>query len=75
MNFFKRKNGITLLALIVTIVVLLILTSITLYYTLGPNGLFQRAQLNQKEVGEFQLNEEAARNEFLDEYYHGDTFY
>ena len=40
---FKEK-GITLIALVVTIVILLILAGVTLNLSLSQNGLFSRAQ-------------------------------
>ena len=38
------KSGITLVALVVTIVVLLILSGITINYVFSDNGVFARAQ-------------------------------
>ena len=40
----KNQNGITLVALVITIIVLLILAGITISLTLGEHGLIQRAQ-------------------------------
>ncbi|MFR5682706.1 MAG: type II secretion system protein [Clostridia bacterium] len=40
----KKQNGITLVALVITIIVLLILAGITLSMVLGPNGIIGRAQ-------------------------------
>ena len=39
----KKENGITLIALIITIIVMLILTGVTLAVTLGDNGLMAKA--------------------------------
>ena len=44
MKFFKRNKGITLVALVVTIVIMLILAGVTLNIALGDNGLFKMAQ-------------------------------
>ena len=41
---FKRNTGITLIALVVTIIVLLILAGITLSLALNSNGVFQRSK-------------------------------
>lgn len=41
---FKKEKGITLVALVVTIVVLLILAGISLNLVLGQNGIINRAQ-------------------------------
>ena len=40
----KKQNGITLIALIITIIVMLILTGVTLSITLGDNGLVNKAK-------------------------------
>ena len=48
-NVEKRENGITLVALVVTIVVLLILAGITINYIIGDNSIFSKtseAKLN-----------------------------
>ena len=39
----KKEEGITLVALVVTIVVLLILAGITLIYVVGDNSVFKQA--------------------------------
>lgn len=39
-----QENAITLIALVVTIVILLILAGVTITMTLGENGLFRKAQ-------------------------------
>ena len=41
----KQEKGITLVALVVTIIVLLILAGIAINLTIGNNGLFVRAKL------------------------------
>ena len=41
---FKNNKGITLIALVVTIVVLLILAGISINALIGDNGLIKRAQ-------------------------------
>ena len=41
---FKKERGITLVALVVTIIVLLILAGVAISLTIGQNGLFKRAQ-------------------------------
>ena len=40
----KETNGITLIALVVTIVILLILAGVSINLVLGPNGIITRAQ-------------------------------
>ena len=59
---FNKERGITLVALVVTIVVLLILAGVALSLALNENGLVTRA----KNAGSV-YNEGAARdNEFID---------
>lgn len=41
---FKKEKGITLVALVVTIIVLLILAGVTISLTLSNNGIFQKAK-------------------------------
>ena len=43
-RFKKNVQGITLIALVVTVIVLLILTGVAINLTVGDNGLFRRAQ-------------------------------
>ncbi len=56
-QFMKRQSGITLVALVVTIVVLLILAGITIMYTMGDNSIFKKAQEAKNKT------EEAIKNE------------
>ena len=43
MKNFKEQKGITLVALVVTIIVLLILAGVTILYVLGDDGIFGQA--------------------------------
>ena len=43
-KFKKQVKGITLIALVVTIIVLLILAGISINFVFGENGLIGRAQ-------------------------------
>ncbi|MDO5557656.1 MAG: hypothetical protein Q4G05_05415, partial [Clostridia bacterium] len=45
----SHSSGITLIALIITIVIMLILAGITINLTLGENGIFQKAKLAKQE--------------------------
>ena len=70
-NFKKKIHGITLIALVVTIIVLLILSAIVINFTIGQNGIFTRAE-NAKERYEYaSVNEEKELNKtvnFIDKY-------
>ena len=59
----KEKKGITLIALIITIIVLLILAGITLSMVLGPNGIIDRAKQAKEETERAALNEQLMFNE------------
>ena len=66
----KRKNlnkGITLIALVVTIVVLLILAAITLNLVLGNNGIISKARDARDKTKQAQVNSELEMNQLLDE--------
>ena len=58
-----KEKGITLIALVITIIILLILAGVTLTTALGQNGLFQRA----KYAGEKYKESEADESEKLGE--------
>ncbi len=62
----KSNKGITLLALVISIIVLLIIAGVTLSVTLGPNGVIQRAKdtdfATEKAFVEEQLKLKAAEN-------------
>ena len=59
-KFFKRERGITLIALVITIVILIILAGVLINLTLGDNGLFTRAMLAKEKY------EYSAAKEILD---------
>ena len=44
MNLINNSKGITLIALVITIIVLLILAGVTINLTMGENGIFRTAQ-------------------------------
>ena len=43
MGITKEKNGITLLALVITIVIMLLLAGVALQMTMGENGLIGKS--------------------------------
>ena len=63
----KGNEGITLVALVVTIVVLLILAGISLNLVLGQNGIISRAQDARNQTAEGKTNTEKAINALTDE--------
>lgn len=62
--YLKRNKGITLIALIITIIVLLILAGISIATLTGDNGILEKAQIAKKK------NEEGAQKDLkdIDEY-------
>ncbi len=58
----KKANGVTMLALVVTIIVLLILAAITLNLAVGENGIIARAKLARDKAKNASIAEEEAMN-------------
>ena len=67
----KKKNiiilnntkGITLIALVITIIVLIILAGISINLVLGDNGIITKAKLAKEQTEQAKLNEEMGLNE------------
>ena len=66
MKIKKQVKGITLIALVVTIIVLLILAGVALNLTIGENGIFSRAQDAVNTWKNAETNEQLAMQEFSD---------
>ena len=66
-KLMKGNKGITLVALVVTIVVLLILAGISLNLVLGENGIITRAQEARDKTAQAKVNTEKAINALTDE--------
>ena len=66
-KLMKGNEGITLVALVVTIVVLLILAGISLNLVLGENGIITRAQEARDKTAQAKVNTEKAINALTDE--------
>ena len=60
---FKNERGITLVALVVTIIVLLILAGVAISLTIGKNGLFTRSQNAANTWNQATKNEENWMND------------
>ena len=64
-----KTNGITLIALVVTIVVLLILAGVSINLVLGPNGLITRAQeakIKTEEASDYELDQMNKAGDYID---------
>ena len=60
---FKSKKGITLVALVVTIVVLLILAAVSINLVLGDNGIIAKAKEAETKMAEASQNDLIGMNE------------
>lgn len=65
---FKKESGITLVALVVTIIVLLILAGVAISLTIGNNGIFTRAQNATEKWDEATKNEQKEMDKFNQTY-------
>lgn len=63
----RRERGITLIALVITIVILIILATITVNFVFGENGLINRAQQGTEEYNRSDIRDRVTilQNEFL----------
>ena len=52
----RQEKGITLIALIITIIILLILAGISLHLLIGNNGILNKTQLAKKELKLLKMN-------------------
>ena len=69
----KRQNtynsrGITLIALVVTIIVLIILAGVSINLVLGDNGIITKVKEAKTETEQAKLNEEIAMNELMEQW-------
>lgn len=60
---FKKQNGITLVALVVTIIVLIILAGVTLMIALDNDGIISKTKEGAQEYNTAQEQENAMLNE------------
>lgn len=65
-NIKKNEFGITLVALVVTVVVLLILAGVSFSLVFGNNGIIDRANQSKVETAKSQYNTETALNKLTD---------
>lgn len=59
MKIYKNKNGITLIALVITIIIMLLLAAIAIQLTLGENGLISKANQAKIEQEKSELYDDA----------------
>ena len=64
----KERKGITLVALVITIVILIILATITINFAFGEDGLIQRAEDAKNLTEQATRNEQESLNSLMDEF-------
>ena len=67
LKIINDNKGITLIALVITIIVLLILAGVTINLTLGENGIFKTAEMAGKNYTQAQEQELAGIANFENE--------
>lgn len=75
MRYLKKDKGVTLIALVITIIVLLILAGVTISYLVGDNGVLKKAVIAVQKFSQAQEDEDNALNNlgnFGDEDYGGE---
>lgn len=65
---YKKEKGITLVALVVTIVVLLILAGVSINLVLGENGLITQAKTAKAKTAEMTNDENYLVNSYVPDY-------
>ena len=68
----KNAKGITLVALVVTIVIILILAGITIIFTIGPNGIIEQAKNAKNKYASSANSEREALNVLANQLDSGD---
>ena len=64
----QKEKGITLIALVITVVILIILATVTLNVVLGEGGLIQRAQQAKDLTEQATLEEQQGLNSLMSEF-------
>ena len=67
-KMYNKQKGITLIALVITVVILIILATVTLNVVLGEGGLIQRAQQAKELTEQAALTEQQSLNSLMSEY-------
>ena len=67
-RILKGENGITLIALVITIVILIILATVSINVVLGEGGIIQRAQQAKELTEQAVLEEQQGLNSLMSEF-------
>ena len=63
----RTKQGVTLIALVVTLVILIILAAVSINMVLGDQGIFKKAQQGANSMHDAEMNTQVAFNSITDE--------
>ena len=66
-NRLKNNKGVTLIALVVTIVILIILAAVSMTMVLGNNGIFEQAKKGANAMAEAEANTQEGFNSMSSE--------
>ena len=64
----KNQKGVTLVALVITIIVIIILSTVTIDLAFGNNGLIKRAQLAKDMAANSTTAEQEEMNRVMEEF-------
>ncbi len=67
MKCIKKEQGITLIALVVTLVILIILAAVSINMVLGDQGIFKKAGESANSMHDAEINTQASFNSITDE--------
>lgn len=67
-KYFQKEKGITLIALVITVVILIILATVSLNVVLGEGGLIQRAKQAKELTEQAALEEQQGLNSLMSEF-------
>ena len=67
MSQIKKEQAVTLIALVVTIVILIILAAVSINMVLGDQGIFKKAQQAANSMHDAEINTQAGFNSITDE--------
>ena len=67
MNQIKKEQAVTLIALVVTLVILIILAAVSINMVIGDQGMFKKVQEGANSMHDAEINTQASFNSIIDE--------
>ena len=64
----KNEKGVTLIALVITIALLLILSGVVIYNTMGDHGILSKTKEATESFGDAKANEELVMQSYISEF-------